>query len=127
MPHTCSNFCRTMPATVTSMVALLTLLSSTKPSSISSTWSKSRQEDLSFETKRKDLLDNKSAKWSMRIAPHCLFFSPNWLIRSSGRVKWLMKNGFNVKYPIILDASHQFVKLFLEHTHVKHYHYEGVK
>ena len=37
-----------------------------------------------------------------------------------------MEVGFNVKYPIILDRSHPFVKLFLEQTHVKHYH-QGVE
>ena len=75
----------------------------------------------SFETDRKDLLDNKSVKRSSRIFPHSPFISPNGLIRSSGRIKRLMEVGFNVKYPIILDARHTFVKLFLEHTHVKHY------
>ena len=80
----------------------------------------------SFESERKDLLDNKSVKRSSRIAPHSPFISPNGLIRSSGRIKRLIEVGFNVKYPIILDARHPFVKLFLEHTHVKHYH-QGVE
>ena len=74
----------------------------------------------SFEAKRKDLLDNKFVKRSSRSAPHSPFISPNGLIRSSGRIKRLIEVGFNVKYPIILDARHPFVKLFLEHTHVKH-------
>ena len=76
----------------------------------------------SFEAERKDLLDNKFVKRSNRIAPHSPFISPNGLIRSSGRIKRIIEVGFNVKYPIILDARHPFVKLFLEHTHVKHYH-----
>ena len=38
MPHTFTGFCRNMPATVTPMVALLTLLSLTKPSVIYSIW-----------------------------------------------------------------------------------------
>ena len=80
----------------------------------------------SFETERKALLDNKSVKRSSRIAPHSPFISPNGLIRSSGRIKQLMEVGFNVKYAIILDARHPFVKLFLEHTHVKDYH-QGVE
>ena len=33
---------------------------------------------------------------------------------------------FDAKYPIIIDARHPFVKLYLEHTRVKHYH-QGVK
>ena len=76
----------------------------------------------SFETERKDLLDNKSFKRSSRIAPHSPFISPNGLIRSPNRIKRLMEAGFNVKYQIILDARHPFIKLFLEHTHVNHYH-----
>ena len=76
----------------------------------------------SFETEKNDLLDNKSVTRSSRIAPHSPFLSPNGLICSSGRIKRLMDVGFNVKDPVILDAHHPFVKLFLEHTHVKHYH-----
>ena len=64
----------------------------------------------SFETKIKDLLDNKSVNRNSRIAPQSPFLSPNGLIRSSGRIKWLMKVGFNVKYPITLDARHPFCK-----------------
>ena len=80
----------------------------------------------SFEAERKDLLDNKFVKRSSPIAPHSPFISSNGLIRSSGCIKRLIEVGFNVKYPIILDARHPFVKLFLEHTHVKHYH-QGVE
>ena len=58
----------------------------------------------SFATERKNLLDNKSVKRSSRIAPHSSFICPNWLIRSSGRIKRLIEVGFNVKYTIILDA-----------------------
>ena len=76
----------------------------------------------SFETERKDLLVNKFVKRSSRIAPHSPFISPNGLIRSSGRIKWLMEARFKVKYPFILDARHPLVKLFVEHNHVKHYH-----
>ena len=80
----------------------------------------------SFETERKDLLDNKSVKRSSRMALHSPFLSPNGLICSSDRIKRLMEVGFNVKYAIILDARHPFEKLFLEHTHAKHYH-QGVE
>ena len=79
-----------------------------------------------FATERKDLLDNKSVKRSSRIAPHLPFISPNGLIRSSGRIKRLIEVGFNLMYPIIFDARHPFVKLFLEHTHLKHFH-QGVE
>ena len=40
LPHTFSGSCQNMPATVTTMVALLTLLSLTKPNVIYSTWYK---------------------------------------------------------------------------------------
>ena len=80
----------------------------------------------SFETVRKDLLDNISVKRSSRTAAHSPFISPNGLIRSWGSIKRLIEVGFNVEYPIILDARHPFVKLFLEHTHEKNYH-QGVE
>ena len=83
-------------------------------------------QDESFEAERKDLLDNKSVKRSSRIAPHSPFISPNGLIRSSSRIKGLMEVGFNVKYLIFSDERHPFVKLFLEHTHKKHYR-QGVE
>ena len=122
MPHTFSCFFRNIPATVTLMVALLTLLSLSKPSVIYSFLVQGE----SFETERKDLLDKRSVKRSSRIAPHSQFLSPNGLMCSSVRSKQLMEVGFNVKYPIVLDARHPFVKLFLEHTHLKHYH-QGVE
>ena len=80
----------------------------------------------SFEAESNDLLDNKFVKRSNQIAPHSPFISPNGLILSSGRIKRLTEVGFNVKYPIISDARRPFVKLFLEHTHSKHYH-QGVE
>ena len=52
----------------------------------------------SFETERKDLLDNKSVKRSSPSALHSPFISPNGPIRSSGHIKRLMEVGFNVKY-----------------------------
>ena len=54
-------------------------------------------EGESFETERKDLLDNKSFKRSSEIAAHSPFISPNWLIRSSGRIKRLREVGFKGK------------------------------
>ena len=40
-------------------------------------------------------------------------------------MKRSMDVGVRVKYPIILDARHPFLKLFLEYTHVNNYH-QGV-
>ena len=79
------------------------------------------QED-SFNVKRKDLLENKSVKWSSHIAPFSPFVGPSRLIGSAGRIKWLVEVDFDVRHPIVLDAQQAFVKLFLRHTHVKHHH-----
>ena len=76
----------------------------------------------SFNAERKDLLENKPVKRSSRIAPFSPFIGPNRLIRSAGRIKRLVEVDFDVKHPIVLDARHAFVKLFLRHTHVKHHH-----
>ena len=82
----------------------------TKPSVISS-----------ILCKGKILLENKPVKRSSRIAPLSPFIGPNRLIRSAGRIKRLVEVDFDVKHPIVLDARHAFVKLFLRHTHVKHH------
>ena len=76
----------------------------------------------SFNAERKDLLENKSVKRSSRIALFSPFIGPNILIRSAGRIKRLIEVDFDVRHPIVLDALHAFVKLFLRHTHVKHHH-----
>ena len=76
----------------------------------------------SFNAERKDLLENKPVKRSSRIDPFSPFIGPNRLIRSAGRIKRLVEVDFDVKHPIILDARHAFVKLFLRHTHVIHHH-----
>ena len=81
----------------------------------------------SFTSERKDLLENKHVKRSSRIAPFSPFVGPNGLIRSAGRIKRLVEVDFVkklilLKHPIVLDARHFFVKLFLRHTHVKHHH-----
>ena len=80
----------------------------------------------SFNAERKILLENKPVKRSSRIAPLSPFIGPNRLIRSAGRIKRLVEVDFDVKHPIVLDARHAFVKLFLRHTHVKHHHHQGI-
>ena len=67
----------------------------------------------SFNAERKDLLENKPVKWSSRIAPFSPFIVPNCLIRSAGSIKRLVKVDYDVKHPVVLDARHAFVKLFL--------------
>ena len=78
-------------------------------------------QEESFNAERKDLLKNKPVKRSSRIAPFSQFIRPNRLIWSAGRIKRLVEVDFDVKHPIVLDASHAFVKLFLRHTHIKHH------
>ena len=58
----------------------------------------------SFNIERKDLLDNKSFKKSSRIAQFTPFIGPHGLIRSSGRIRRLVKIDFDTKHPIVLDA-----------------------
>ena len=76
----------------------------------------------SFNAERKILLENKPVKRVSRIAPLSPFIGPNRLIRSAGRIKRLIEVDFNLKHPIVLDARHASVNLFLRHTHVKHHH-----
>ena len=76
----------------------------------------------SFNTERKDLIANKSVKKSSRIAQFTPFIGPHGLIRSSGRLRRLAEIDFDSKHPIVLDARHNFVKLFLRHTHLKNHH-----
>ena len=76
----------------------------------------------SFHAERKDLLENKPVKRSSRIAPFSPFIGPNRLIQSASRIKRLVEVDIEVKHPIVLDARHAFVKLFLRHNHVKHHH-----
>ena len=63
----------------------------------------------SFNTERKDLLDNKSVKKSCRIAQFTPFIGPHGLIRSSGRLRRLVEIDFDTRHPIVLDARHTFV------------------
>ena len=76
----------------------------------------------SFNTERRDLLDNKFVKRSSRIVQFTPFIGPHGLIRSSGRLRRLAEIDFVTKHPIVLDARLTFVKLFLRHTHVKNHH-----
>ena len=76
----------------------------------------------SFNTERKDLLDNKSVKKSSRVAQFTPFIGPHGLIRSSGRLRRLGEIDFATKHPIVLDARHTLVKLFRRHTHLKNHH-----
>ena len=76
----------------------------------------------SFNTERKDLLGNKSVKRSSRILQFTPFIWPHGLIRSSGRLRRLVEIDFDTKHPIVLDACHTVVKLFLRHTHLKNHH-----
>ena len=75
----------------------------------------------SFNTERRDLLDNKSVKRSSRIAQFNPFIGPHGLIRSSGRLRRLVEIDFVTKHPLVLVARHIFVELFLRHTHLKNH------
>ena len=57
----------------------------------------------SFNTERKDLLDNKSVTKSSRIAQFTPFIGLHGLIRSSDRLQQLGEINFDTKHPIVLD------------------------
>ena len=76
----------------------------------------------SFNTERKDLLDNKSVKKISRIAQFTPLIGPHGLIPSSGQLRRLVQIDFDTKHPIVLDARHTFLKLFLRHIHLKNHH-----
>ena len=75
----------------------------------------------SFKTDKNNL-NNKYVKRSGRIAQFTPFIGPHGLICYSGRLRQLVEIDFHTKHPIVLDALHTFVKLFLRHTHLKKYH-----
>ena len=79
----------------------------------------------SFYTERKCLLDNKSVTKSSRIAQFSPFIGPHGFISSSGRLRRLAEIDFDPKHPIVVDAPHTFVKLFLRHTQLKN-HRQGI-
>ena len=75
-----------------------------------------------FNSEREALPDNKSVKKSSLIVQFTAFIGPDGLIRSSGRLGWLVETDFDTKHPIVVDVLHTFVKLFLRHTHPKNHH-----
>ena len=82
----------------------------------------SMADTVELNTEKRYLLDNKSVKKSSRIAQCTPFIGPHGLIRSSGRLRRPVEIDFDTKHPIVLDAGHNFVKLFLRHTHLKNHH-----
>ena len=75
----------------------------------------------SFPSKKKISWKKISVKRSIRFASFSAFVGPNGLIRSAGHLKRLVEVEHNVKHPIFIDARHRFVKLFLQHTHLKNH------
>ena len=73
-------------------------------------------------TERRDIHDNKFVKKSSRFAQFTPFIGPHGLIRSSSRLRRLVEIDFDTKHPIMLDARHHFLKLFVRHTHLKNHH-----
>ena len=75
----------------------------------------------SFNSERKDLLENKFVKRICSIAQFSPFVRPNGLILLTGRIKSLVKADFDLKFPIVPDARYLFLKLFLWNSHFKNY------
>ena len=51
------------------------------------------------------------------------FIGANGLLRAKGRTQLLEFVTFGTKHPVILDARHPFVRLFLKHLHESHCHH----
>ena len=47
---------------------------------------------------------------------------PAFLIRSTGRIRHLVKSEYVTKHPIILDGRHTLVKLFVSDIHYRYQH-----
>ena len=87
---------------------------------------------LQYRVQGEPLITNKNIFWktyfskrTSRIAPFCPFIVANDLIRLAGRIKRLVKVGYDLKHLFLLDSRHICMKLFLRHTHVK-IHYQVV-
>ena len=55
-----------------------------------------------------------------RLSP---YIGPTGLLRVHGRTHLLESATFGTKLPLILDARHHLVRLFLQHLHGRHCHH----
>ena len=65
----------------------------------------------SFEAEYLLLSCDKTVKKSSRITQYAPFMGPAFLIRSTGRIRRLVKTEYDTKHPIILDGRHTLVKV----------------
>ena len=76
----------------------------------------------SFPGIRKLLLQGKSCSRSSSLLPYSPLVGQGGLLRSTGRTQRLMGVAFDMKHPILLDARHPVVNLFLWQLHNVNHH-----
>ena len=82
-------------------------------------------QDESFSGIRKQLFENKCISRSSPLLQYSPFVGSAGLIWSTGRIQRLEGVAFDMKHPILFDARHPVVTLFLSHLHCSHHH-QGV-
>ena len=79
----------------------------------------------SFQVEKSNLLKSTPLGKTSKFAHFSPFIGPNGLLGASGRTKNLDVETLDVKHPILLDARHPLIRLWLEDTPVQHCH-QGV-
>ena len=77
----------------------------------------------SFSLERKCLLMSSPISKTPTILKLSPFMGPNRLLGAIGRTHLLENATFGTKHPVILDAGHPLVRLFLQHLHERHCHH----
>ena len=75
-----------------------------------------------FPSELKLLRAGKVITRNSRIAKYSTFVGPAGILRSTGCISRLVNSDFDSKHPIILDARHAVVRLFVQHLHVRSFH-----
>ena len=77
----------------------------------------------SFSLEGKGLLKCSPISKTSTILKLSPFIGLNGLLRAKGRTHLLEVATFGTEHPVILDARHQLVRLFLQHLHERHCHH----
>ena len=77
----------------------------------------------SFSLQRKRLLNSSPIHKTLTILKLSPFIELNGLLRGKGRTHLLKVATFGTKRPVILDARHPLVRLFLQHLLERHCHH----
>ena len=76
-----------------------------------------------FSLERKSLLKSSRISKISTIPKLFHLFGHNGLIRAKRRTQLVESDKFEKKHPVILDARHPLVGLFLQHLHERHCHH----